>query len=558
MLKTTKFLSAFFALTLLFSFGSCGDSASSVGGTSDVSNSIPADATGVLLMNTKQLMEKADYAELKQTSFFKDWIKEAKKEAPEMVPFLNDPEAAGISLAGNIGMYFSLSDDFLKNQKTDVALILPVADKAKMETAVKAALEKSEGATSETKDGYIITKINADGNLIQSDKILAFTSFDDDAKIQRLINPTGENIRSNDSFNKHIKEGKDIMFWIGADPIVEAALKDPSTARNIKGSLAGAQIPEESLKGNYMSFYYDFQKGEMDAGMAFDFNELLIQEFGGIFPNKLAVDYSNYIPTENLAAATTIGISPAGILNFIAKRGMDQFADMYLAQMNMNLGEIRNGITGDMAIGIYAPATPESDPVVVAALGVKDKAFVEELITQAGPMVNKDGDKYTFTGSQSMMNPDEAPMQIVAIIKDDVLLISNSNEHLDKALVDNNNTVVNEMQNGWMGMYLNYALINKNYDAIADILPMDPSALVLSKMLSKYQSVSSSKIIATGDKVGVKTILENKNQNSLKSLIQAGDKMYQDRDKIEAEMKKQMEDEFEDFDEKFGTDEENT
>ena len=67
--------------------------------------------------------------------------------------------------------------------------------------------------------------IKDDVNLIHNDKILAFITFDDQVKINNILNPSGENIKSNENFSRHQKEGKDIMFWMHADAIVDAALK---------------------------------------------------------------------------------------------------------------------------------------------------------------------------------------------------------------------------------------------------------------------------------------------------------------------------------------------
>lgn len=541
-------LAVLLTATLLLSLGSCGGGAS-VKGTADVSTSIPADATGVFLMNTKQLMEKSDYASLKETSFFKDFIKEAQKESPEMVPFLEDPEAAGINMKGNMGFYFSMPEvlDMNKPPEFDFAFMLPVADKAKADAAVAVALKEVKDATPETKDGYTITMLESDMFLVQGDNILAFTTYNNDEKVKELVSPSGENIHSNANFKKHMKENRDMIFWMSADPIVDVVLKDPQTAMKIRGGLAVAQIPEEGLKGNYMSFFYDFKQGEMTAGSSFDFSDILVSELGDVFPDALTVDYSNYIPAENLAAAMTFGINSGGVLNFMAKRGLDKMVDQYLALAGLDLGKIQDGITGGMAVGVYAPEAQANDPALVMALGLKDKAFMENLLGMAGPMLTKDGDKYVFTGQQSMMDPTAPPMQFFAVVKDDIILISNSNAHLDKAIAGGSNEIVGELQSGWMGAFADYNVINENYDIIANYFPIDPASLNLSKMMSEYQNVSTVTMVGNGSDVNATTVLKDASTNSLKSLINMLDKMYQDREKIQAEMEKQMQDEFEDF-----------
>lgn len=541
-----KLLAALFTATILFSLGACGGGAS-VTGSADISNAMPADATGVFLMNTKQLLEKADYATLKETAFFKDFIQKAKEKSPEMVPFLEDPEAAGINMAGTMGFYVALPEEMKSGKDIEFAFLLPVADKAKMDAAVTVALKEAKDATPEAKDGYTITALESDAFLVQGENILAFTTYNDDAKVKELISPSGESVHSNANFKKQLAKNKDVLFWMNADPVVEMVLNNPQTAMQVKGALGFAQIPEEGLKGNYMSFFYDFQKGKMDVGTHFDFSDVLVRELGDILPSELAVDYSKYLPAEDLAASMTFGISADGVLNFMTKRGFDKMVDSYLNRVELNLGQIKEGITGGMAVAIYAPAAEANDPAMVLALGLKEKAFVEGLLNKAGDAITKDGDKYVFTGQQSMMDPTAAPMQFFAVIKDDVLLISNSNAHLDKAIAGTNNEVVAKLQAGWMGMFVDYNIINDNYDVIANYLPMDPASLNMSKMMSEYQSLSTVTVIAKGEDIIGESILKDASVNSLKSLIQSMDKMYQDREKLESEMKKELEDEFEDF-----------
>lgn len=540
-----QLLAVLFTATILFSLGSCGGS--TVKGSADVSNAIPVDATGVFLMNTKQLMEKADYATVKETSFFKDFIEKVKEKAPEMVPFIEEPESAGINMAGNMGFYFSMSEDMDKSKDPEFAFLLPVSDKAKMDAAVKVALKDEKDVKPETKDGYTITSLKSDVFLIQGDHILALTNFNDETKVKNLISPSAENIHTNANFKKQLKESKDIMFWMSADPIVETILKDPKMAMQVRGALGIAQIPEEGLKGNYMSFFYDFKKGEMDAAAHFDFSAVLVRELGDVFPEELAVNYAKYIPAEKLAASMTFGINSEGVLNFMAKRGLDQMVDGYLAMTGLNLGKIKEGITGGMAVGVYAPAAPTNDPAIVLALGLKDKAFMEGLMSMGGDMITKDGDKYVFTGQESMMDPTAEPMKFFAVIKDDVILVSNSEAHLDKAIAGGNNKMVSELQAGWMGMFVDYNIVNENYDVIANYFPINPSSLSMSKMMSEYQSVSTVQMIGKGSDVTAKTILKDTKTNSLKSLIESMDKMYQDRAKIQAKMEKELKDEFEDF-----------
>jgi len=554
MFKVNNFLSFILATALVVSMSSCGGDtdAAKAPGVIGVETSIPETASGVMLINTKQLLEKADYESLKQTEFFKEWLKQAQNEAPEVVPFLEDPTAAGISLASNMGLYFSFTEDYATSKEVDVAFIFPIADKEKLQGGLDNMLEKQPEVKPEERDGYTILKMDGKSNFVYNDKIIAFVTFNDDAKIKSILSPADEGIKGNASFASHLKEGKDFMFWMNADPLVEVALANPMTAMAIKGGLAGAQIPEEGLKGNSMSFYYDFKDGEIDGGAAFDFSGPLKKELGDLFPAKLAVDYSKYIPKENLAAAAAFGINPEGVLAFVAKRGYDKQADEMLAIAGLDLAKIKDGISGDLATGVYPPAAEGAEPTVVFALGLKDKAFMEGLMKQFGPIAGatKDGEKYVMTGGQSMMG--DEPMKIYASIQGDVIIVSNSNDQLDKAIAGGQNEAVAELQEGWMGMYFDYALLEQHQEHLSNYIPADPGSLAMTKMMSEYNEISTATILLKGDRMDGKVGLKTTNINSLKRLIQVADELFKDREKIQAEMDKHMgDDEFGGFDEKF-------
>jgi hypothetical protein len=559
MFKVNNFLSFILTTAVVVSMSSCGGGidATKKLSTGGIETSIPETASGVMLINTKQLLEKADYESLKQTDFFKEWLKEAQKEAPEVIPFLEDPTAAGISLASNMGLYFYFTADYATSKKVDVAFIFPIADKDKLKVGLDNILEKNPEAKAEEKDGYTILKMDDEANFIYNDKIIAFVTFNDEAKIKSILSPSSEGIEGNTSFASHLKEGKDFMFWMNADPLVEAAMANPMTAIAIKGGMAGAQIPEEGLKGNSMSFYYDFKDGEIDGGAAFDFSGPLKEELGDLLPAKLAIDYSKYIPRENLAAAAAFGINAEGVLAFVAKRGYDKQADAMLAIAGLDLGKINDGISGDLAIGVYPPAADDTEPLLILALGLKDKAFMEGLITQFGPIagVTKDGDKYAMTGKKSMMG--DKPMKFYASIQGDVIIVSNSSDQLDKAIAGGKNEAVAELQEGWMGMYFDYALIEKHQGLLSNYVPIDPGSIAMTKMMSEYNEVSTATILMKGDRMDGKVGLKTTNINSLKRLIQVADELFKDREKIQAEMDKHMgDDEFGGFDEVF--EEENT
>lgn len=549
MTKITNGITAFCTALFLLTLAACGGGGTAVQSSSDVTTSIPADATGVFVMNAKQMMEKVDYENVKQLDFFKDMTADVEKEAPELLPFLEDPKSTGISLDGNIGVYFSLPEDFMTSNKADVALLAPVADLAKLDAVIE-LISKEDGVTKEAKDGYELIIIEDNLMLVKSPQLLAFTSFGDDAKIQTLLKPSGS-INDNANFKKRFDSGKDIGFWMNMDPILKAAMANPMTAMMVTGGLASAQISEDALKGNTISFDYHFKKGEITNNSHFDFSQPLIDALGDLFPDKLVTDYSKYITAENAAAILTVGVDADGLVNFLTSRGYNAALDQNLAMAGLSLEKLKAAIAGDLGAAVYAPKAEGADPGLLLTVGLKDKTVIETLVQQMGATAGDNGYQITLPGNS--MDPSATPKTLNLIIEDDVMIIANNPEILATAQSGNADATVADLQKGWFGTHLDYTILEKHQTAIMEYFDLQQDAM--NDMMMQYQVIEKVLVTSEGSDMLGLTTFKNKSDNSLKEIVNMMNKMYKDREKIEQEMERQMQEDFEDFDAEFGTEE---
>mgnify|MGYP001795374552 CR=1 FL=1 len=160
------------------------------------------------------------------------------------------------------------------------------------------------------------------------------------------------------------------------------------------------------------------------------------------------------------------------------------------------MGQSEQGLTGDLAVGVYPEMTEGKDPIFVAVLGLKDRTFIEKQLERAGSMLQRDGEKYVFQGQPGM---DGSPaLAIYGMVQDDALVLSNTTAQLDKALAGNSNATISKLQQGWMGLYLNYDLIEEGdlYEALANNLPASADIESM-KATQKYQNSSTAQLIAT-------------------------------------------------------------
>lgn len=524
MVKTTKLLNTLIFLIAALFFSACSDSSVTPGASNDVSSSIPTDASGVMLMNVKSMMEKGDYKEFQQTEIFANFLKDVEKENPALVPFVKDPAATGVDVTGNMGMYVKIAKDI---EKSDLAMILPVADPAKVKAALAELLKNEKEITTTDKEGYTLYAMENNAYFVQSDRILAFTTFSDDAKIKTMINPEGNGIRDNKKFTDQIPKGKDMVYWFDVDPIVEVVLSDPKEKLRIEGVLSSANIPTEGLKNNTFYGFNDFQKGKSEAELICSFSDPLKEELGDLVAEKMNINYTKYIPETNLGIALSFGVNGKGMLSFLAKRGLDKQVDQQLAMLDLNLGAIEEGITGDLAVGLYPPAEGISEPTLVVALGLKDKAFMENLMGKAPiPMVMpKEGENYVFSRGEDMMG-NEMPKYYARIVED-AMIISNNFALFEQSLAGKSNKNIQPLQQGWLGMFMDYNVINENFDMFTRAFPM-VSPMVLSELSNsiKYQNTSTAYLVAKGAKITAYANNKDKNTNALKSSLISWNEMY--------------------------------
>lgn len=537
-MNTIKGLGAVFAMGLLFFLSACGGEGPKAGADNDMATHVPTDASGVFLIQLGGMLDKADYPAFTQTKLFEEFVEEVEKETPSLVPFVKDPASSGVDMGGNIAIYFKAD----AKEKARIGILLPIAEEAKFNSMIEALKKEDTEIQTTDREGYQLHTFDYDGFILQSANFAAITNFDDDAALQALLKPEGNGIRDNEVFAEQIPTSKDIAYWINGDQLLES---NPRLKMQLNGVIPMLGLPKTSLNNNNIYGYQSFDDGQMEGTLDLGFNSDLRSKLASMLPDQLAVDYANFFPNDDLAAAVSMGVTTSGLLAFINENGMAMMADNYLTNLGLDVGQLEQGLTGDLAVGVYPALTATKDPVFVAVLGLKERTFIEKQLERAAMILKRDGEKYIFQGQPGM---DGSPaLAIYGIVQDNALVISNTSEQLDKAIAGNSNKVMSNLQKGWMGLYLNYELLEEGnlYESLAANLPIGADGLEALKTSQQYQNVSTAQIIATVDQIKGTSIMKDKNMNALKSTLFTLSKMHEEgllNPKVE-------EDEFDGFEE---------
>lgn len=532
------------ALGTIFLLSACGGKGPKAGADNDMSTRVPANASGVVLLQVGTLLDKADYPAFTKTELFADMLKNIEQESPALVPFVKDPTAIGMDLKGNVAFYFQPNEN---KGNPHIGFLIPIVDQDKLANTIAGLKKNMPEATSETRDGYTLHSFKDESYVVESEGFAAITSFNDDAKIQALLKPEGS-IRDNEAYAKQMPMGKDISYWFDGDALLNS---DPRTKMQLNGAASMLGLPQGSINGNQFYGGQSFEKGQAESTLDLAMNDDLRKKVELVFPKKLAVDYANYFPGDDLVAGITLGVSTSGLLEFLNENGMAMFADTYLKMAELNLGQLEQGLTGDLAAGLYPSLAAEDMPLFVAVLGLKEREFIEAQLARGAQFIQRDGQKYVFQGQPDALTGEPSKLMLYAVVKDNALVISNQSEQLDKALAGNGNKVVKDLQNGWLGLYINYEQLEKSgyKELLADGLPLSPQGANLLKDAGKYQAFSSAKIIGTVEQFKATANMKDANMNALKALLMNLNEMH--KDGVLNQEAKELQDEFDDFEDAF-------
>lgn len=528
MSKITNFLLLSFLSGLLLTFSSCTSDTPAVeglvgkSGTTNVTAFVPNTATNLGVINLRKILDKADYTAVQQMAFFKDWANQNIGDNPKLMEILQDPALSGVDINGDVA-YFSTNND-------DGVVLLPVADKAKMDAAIQ-NLNTSGDLPSEQKEGYTLVTFSKKSFLVYNDKIAILMPVNNATRIQSILDAEAANgIQQNEAFAKSYQDRKDIFTWSADDDMLVAMLEKERP--EVLTFLNLAQIPTEQLRGNAMSSNFEFQDGRMVGNTTLHINDALQNNLGRLVPNKLTSNYAATFPTDNLLAALTLGIDPSKLATQIANRGSEQVASMTTEQlMGLSIGQIKAALVGDMAIAVYGG----EKPAALLVIGIKDESLIENALRTLG--AEKKGTEWQFKAS--MQGVENNPFVYTIRIKDNMLYAATEVTLLEKAMTGgHDNNTVKQLSDGWMGFYLDKKNIDANNESITKLLKFNIMDATKEAKLSDLATIQ----LVVKDNVASSSIdLVKKDENALKVIIQYLESKYQEKQAIE--------DEFEEFEE---------
>lgn len=356
-------MKSFFRLTLIF----CGAAFlfSSCSKKNDEGKMIPKNAMFVVHLNTKSLLEKLSWDDVKQTN----WYKQAYTDTATktwMKKLLDNPENSGIDLDG--GLVFFVQ----KNPGTNGEIVLE--GRVKNENDFGQFNKNLDSTATIRKEGDLNMLTLKDESVVAwNDKHFAyainagaakskFNSWNDTSGNQSNIAPLADksvalsavcknlfslksdsSLAGNEKFTNLLKEKGDIHAWINTEEIMKSS---PSLG------MLGMLKLDVFLKDNISTYTVSFDNGKINvhqkgyAGKEFsDF----LKKYSG---ENINTDMIKNIPSQNLFGVFAMNFKPEGIKELIKLTGMDGFLNMYTGQIGFNIDDFVKANKGDIMLAL--------------------------------------------------------------------------------------------------------------------------------------------------------------------------------------------------------------
>ncbi len=499
---------------------------------SETARMIPSDAVMAVYFDTKSLMTKLPFEDIKATQMYKDVI--ADTSLPTWgKEFLDDPRRTGIDL--DKGMVFfttrgngedfnfvmegSLSNaaDFEKlNQNLDpsqkIGDLKGIKSLTMKNNGIVAWNDKNFVYVFNTSTGQAdLESWNGDTSLMPK---MPKGNLDEAMNYaQKLFSlPSDSSLVKDDHFNKMMGESGDVKVWLNNEQLFKLSPQ--------LGMLGMLKL-DALIKDSRSTFVVNFNNGEINvAQKGYYGKEMtdLIKKYKG--DAVKGEDFAK-IPSENILGAAAFNFKPEGLKEGLKLMGLDGLINTYGAQVGLTLDDVIGAFDGRVLLSFSDLNMNNKSDSTSIALGIPDFNFLFKIGIK---------DKAKL---QKVLDGVSKGMGIAAadgfIMNDKEFVISNHKEFAESFLSGKSNNKpdwANNISGEPGGFYLNINKILSSIDSPAKDsignLMLQKSKAVWGEIFNKSGDISDNAF--TGN---TRITLLDKNTNSLKTLNTYFDQMYQ-------------------------------
>lgn len=519
-------ISRFFALAAFISFAliSCKQK-------SEVAKMIPANALVVGYFDTKSLLDKLPYEDVKATQMFRDAMTDSSLPSWGR-EFIEDPRRTGIDLdkgmtfftARGTGENFNFvlegslrnAADFEKFNQS-----MEPSQKPEDQKGIKMMPMKNNGIVAWNDKNFVFVFSTSTG---QKD----FENWDQDTSMipkipqgnldeaknyaGRLFSlPSDSALSNEDHFNSLMSEKGDMKFWVNNEQLFNSI---PSMG------MLGMLKLDALIKDSRTAYVVKFDKGEIVLDQKNYYGKEmtnLIRKYKG---DAVKAEEFQKIPSNDILGAAAFNFKPEGLKEMLKLMGLDGMANMYGQQIGLTLDDLVGAIDGNILLSFSdLKVTPKSDSANFGSdnvsynflfkTGIRDKAKFQKLV--------------------DALNKAMGITSAAAFEMNDKVFVASNNKSFASAYLagksENKADWISNVTGQQAGLYIGINKILTSITAPADSLSnamLEKSKTVWGEVYSKGGDMENNAFTAT-----TRVTFIDKNTNSLKILNTYFDQMYQ-------------------------------
>ena len=497
---------------------------------------VPADAILVSFFDTKSMLDKMPYNDIKATQIYKDAY--ADSTLPEWgKKMLEDPQQAGIDLDKGLFVFVNkgignsaniVVEGVIKNQSDFEKFNKNLDASAQVikEKDISIMVLKNKSVVGwNGKDFIYVINAAASKDEMQnfSDSTLPKLPGGDieeaKAYCRRLFSlPQDSSLAGDKRFSKLMDEKGDMKVWMNNERLMDLSPQ--------MGMLSMLKL-NDLIKDNRSTFAVTFENGKIEVDQKIYVSENLFKLAKKYQGDNISADQISKIPSNDIVGFMALNYKPEGLKEFVKMIGMDGMVNMYTNQMGFSLDDFvaaQNGhwtfSLSDLMFPARAPASDSNyfsksspDFNFLVTMGIGDKTHFDKVYNIMKGFLGKDEDT-TVNFS----------------VNDKMLAVSNHKTFADGYLSGkgaNKLEWASDMTDHPMGMYIdiNQILTKSNNTVASD----STAGQMLQKSIGMWQNIISKGGEAKDGAIEFETNvnLVDKNTNSLKQLNNYIDQMYQ-------------------------------
>ena len=326
--------------------------------------SIPPEATFIAVFNTPEIMDDVGFEELRKTNSYLQNLQASYKQNPPFARVFNDPEGVGIDVQKKSVFYLSVgteADEVYTNT------IFALADLSAFEIAIS----KSGKGKFKQNENFKHLVIDSNSSVAWNDKFASFvstiSSYDKIKIFNRcFIDSNTKYFDYNNKFYDHIFNNKsDFSFWGDFTSYSKNQLHASGKPGEINSFL---------LRGNVIYGDANFNEGEIDANIRFDFNKLISLAQDKLFKDGYDTKILELTPDKFPSFLLNTSLNIDGLFSIILNDiDLKLEARNSLANFGLTLDDLSKAIEGDMLFTAYPSEEPGKSSTI---FGVKIKDHV--------------------------------------------------------------------------------------------------------------------------------------------------------------------------------------